>query len=71
MLWKLLTNKNASESNNSDETDSDENIEGNDKFKERELKESFSPFPTVMYNVDGPSLSPSNIVNIAPGEGHV
>ena len=36
-LWKPLINKNGRESNNSDQTDSDD-IEGNDKFKERELK---------------------------------
>ena len=70
VLWKLLTDKNASESNNSDQTDSDDDIEGNDKFKESELKESSSTFPTVMY-VDGPNISPSEIVNIAPGEGQI
>ena len=57
VLWKLLTDKNARESNNRDQTDSDDDIEGNDKFKERELKESSSHFPTVMYNVDGPDIS--------------
>ena len=51
--------------------DSDDDIEGNDKFKERELKESSSHFPTVMYHVDGPNISPSEIVNIAPGEGQI
>ena len=49
VLWKLLTDKNAQESNNRDQTDSDDDIEGNDQFKDRELKESFSHFPTVMY----------------------
>ena len=68
MLWKLLTDKNARESSNSDQTDSDDDIEGNNKFKERKLKESSSPSPTVMYNVDGPNLSPSEVVNIAVGE---
>ena len=51
MLWKLRTAKNARESNNSDQTDSDYDIEGIYKFKERELKESCLPFPTLMYNV--------------------
>ena len=59
VLWKLLTDKNARESNNRDQTDSDDDIEGNEKCKERVLKESSSCFPTVMYNVDGPSRSPS------------
>ena len=56
MLWKLLTDKNAGESNNR-ESHSDNDIEGSDKFKERELKESSSPFPAVVYNVDGPNIS--------------
>ena len=38
-------------SNNRDQVDSDDDVEGNDKFKERELNESSSPFPTVMYSV--------------------
>ena len=42
--------------------DSDDDIEGNDKFKEKELKESSSHFPTVMYNVDGPNISPNKIL---------
>ena len=35
VLWKRLTDKNTQESNNRDRTDSDDNIEGNDKFEER------------------------------------
>ena len=70
LLWKLLTDKNARESNNIDQMDSSD-IEGNDKFKEKELKESSSHFPAVMYNVDGPNISPNEIVNIAPGEGQI
>ena len=68
---KLLTDKNSRESNNRNQTDSDDDIEDNDKFKERELKECSSHFPTVMYNVDGPNISPNQIVNIAPGEGQI
>ena len=33
------------EFNNSDQTDSDDDRDGNDKFKKRELKESSRPFP--------------------------
>ena len=51
-------------------TDSDDNIEGNDNFKERELNESSPPFPTVMH-VDGPHISPSEIVNIEHGESQI
>ena len=71
VLWKLLTDKNVQEFNNIDQMDSDDDIEGNDKFKERELKESSSHFPTVMYNVDGPNISPNEIVNIVPREGQI
>ena len=75
MLWKLLTDKNivkdAREANKSDETYSDDDIEGNDKFKERELNESSPPFPTVMYNVDGPNIYHIDIVNIASAEGQI
>ena len=59
------------EFNNSDQTDSDDDRDGNDKFKKRELKESSRPFPAMMYNVDGSNISPSEIVNIAPGEGQI
>ena len=44
-------------------------IKGNDKCKEREFNKSSAPLPAVIYNVDGPKISPSEIVNIAPGEG--
>ena len=37
----------------------------------KELKQSSSRFPTVMYNVDGPNISPNEIVNIATGEGQI
>ena len=46
-------------------------MEGNDKVKERELKKSSLPFPTVMHNVDGPNILPCEIVNIAPREGQI
>ena len=59
------------EFNNSDQTDSDDNRDGNEKFKNRELKESSRPFLAMMYNVDGSNISPSEIVNIAPGEGQI
>ena len=50
-LWKILTTR-MSGSRNSDQTDSHDNIDGNSKSKERKLKESSSPFPAVMYNVE-------------------
>ena len=33
------------------------------------MNKSSQPFPTIMYNVDGPNISHSEVVNIAPGEG--
>ena len=67
MLWKILTDKNAKESNNIDHTDSQDDLEGNDKFNKRELKESSSPFQIVTNNTDGPNLSPTEIFPLAPG----
>ena len=29
------------------------------------------PFPTVMHSIDGPNISSSEIVNIAPREGQI
>ena len=66
-----MTNKNTRESNNSDQANSDDDVEGNDKYKERELIKCSPTFPTVLYNVDGPNISPSEIVNIASGEGQI
>ena len=48
VIWKFLINKNARDSNNCDQIDSDDDIDGNDKFTKREHKESSSPSPTVM-----------------------
>ena len=66
ILWKLLTDKNPEEPNNRDQTDSDGDEEGSNKFKEGEFNESSSAFPSVMYNLDRPNISPSEIINIAP-----
>ena len=45
--------------------------EGNEKVKGREMKMSSLPFPNGMHNIDGPNISSSEIVNIAPGEGQI
>ena len=68
-FWKLLTNSNGKEFNVDDQTDSDDDIDGNNKLKERKMKMSSLPFPTVMHNIEGPNIFSSEIVNIAPGEG--
>ena len=70
-FWKLMTNDNSKEFSIDHQTDSDDDIEGNNKLKEREMKMSSLPFPTVMHNIDGPNISSSEIVNIAPGEGQI
>ena len=68
VLWGLLTNKDARDFNNSDQTDSDDDIEDNDKFKER-IEGVF--FATVMYNVGGQNIPPSEFVNVAPVKGQL
>ena len=35
------------------------------------MKMSSLPFPTVMHNIDGPNISSSEVVNIAPREGQI
>ena len=65
------TGENVWGSNKSNQTDSDDNIDGDDKLKKRKLNKSSPLFPTVMYNVDKPSRSPGEIVNIAPGESQI
>ena len=70
-LWNLLTDENATSNENDDQTDSDEDIDGNDHVKEKQSKMSAVPYPTVLHNIDGPNISPSEIVNIAPGEGQI
>ena len=35
------------------------------------MNESSPPFPTVMYNVDGPNIYPIDIVNLASAEGQI
>ena len=68
-LWNILTDENAKPQN--DETDSDDEIEGNDHAYEKEKRMSSVPFPTALHNVDGPNISADEIVNIAPGEGQI
>ena len=70
-LWKLLTNDNGKELNVDDHTDSGNDIEGNNNLREREMKMSSLPSPTVMHSIDGPNISSSEIVNVAPGEGQI
>ena len=62
VLWKLDKNsdKNVSESNNSDQTDSDDGLKGNEKFKEGNWSHLVHLFQLLF-----------KIVNIAPEEGQI
>ena len=70
-FWKLLTDDNGKKINNDYQTDSDDDVEVNNKLKERKTETPSLPFPTVMHNIDGPNVSSSEIVNIAPGKGQI
>ena len=70
-FWKLLTDDNGKKINIDYQTDSDDDVEVNNKLKERKTETPSLPFPTVMHNIDGPNVSSSEIVNIAPGKGHI
>ncbi|XP_066926640.1 uncharacterized protein [Clytia hemisphaerica] len=62
-LWSLLTDKNAQPQE--DESDSDDNIEGNDHNLERQMKNSNSSQPTLLYDIDGATISSDNAIDIA------
>lgn len=70
-LWSLLTDDKATPQN--DETDSDEEIEGNDARVEREQQIHTTAQPTLLQNVDGPDLPnlATQQVNIAPCENEI
>ena len=55
VLWNILTDENAKPQDN--ETDSDDEIEGNDHVYEKEKSLSSVPFPTTLHNVDGPNIT--------------
>ena len=61
-----MTNKFAKEFNSKYRTHSNDNdIKENDKFKEKELKESSSDFATVIDNVYEPNVSLRETLNVA------
>ena len=62
-LWSLLTDKNAPLQN--DESDSDDNIEGNDHKLEKQINEKGSSQPTLLYNIDGAMISSEEAISIA------
>ena len=70
-LWNLLTDENAKSLQSDDQTDSDENIDGNDPIREKQKNMSAVPHPTVIHNIHGPNISTSEIVNIASGASQI
>ena len=70
-LWNILTNNNSENPERDEQTDSDGDIEGNDKVKENVKKMPSVPYPTVMHKINGPNISANEIVNIAPGKGQI
>ena len=69
-LWNLLTDENA-ESDAMFQSDTDEDIEGNDALLEKLKKIATVPHPTVLHDINGANVDHSEIFNIAPGEGHI
>ena len=67
-LQKLLTDKNGKESNIDHQSGSGDDIEGNDKLKEKKLKSSFLSFSPIIDNIDEHNISLSEIANIARGK---
>ena len=51
--------------------DSDEDIEGNYHAYKKEVQDSVLSLPTVLHNIEDPSVSPVQVLNIAPGEGQI
>ncbi|XP_066926766.1 uncharacterized protein [Clytia hemisphaerica] len=61
-LWSLLTDQNAQPQE--DESDSDDNIEGNDNNLERQMKNNNSSQPTLLYDIDGAAISSEKAIDI-------
>ena len=55
VLWNILTDENAKPQDN--ETDSDDEIEGNDHVYEKGKSLSSVTFPTTLHNADGPNIT--------------
>ena len=69
-LWNILTDENHKHVEG-EMDDSDEDTEGNDYAYEKEVQDSVLPLPTVLHNIEDPSVSPAQVFNIAPGEGQI
>ena len=62
-LWSLLTDENAKPQEY--ESDSDDNIEGNDHNLERQMKNNNSSQPTLLYDIDGATVSTDKAIDFA------
>ena len=67
-LWQLLTSQNVPIDEQS--ADSDEEV-CSSAAQEQIHNADLASMPTVMHNIDGPSITTSDVVNIAPGEGQI
>ena len=68
-VWSLLTDKSAK--THDDESDSNYEINGNTYVHEKLERSHCSLHPIVLYNVDGPTISSTEVVNIAPCENEI
>ena len=69
-LWNLLTNENAENVELETDSDDEENDKTN-KANEKNKTPEVVRHPTVLHNLEGPSILPEQVVNIAPGEGQI
>ena len=67
-LWNLLTKENALGSTINEIMGSDEDVEGNEHYREKGQRLS-NPHSTAMHDVNGPNIDFNDIFNMAPGEG--
>ena len=69
-LWGILTNENH-RTVSGEVNDSDEENQDIDQNHEKELRDAYVSYPTALQNIDGPSVSANQVLNIAPGEGQI
>ena len=69
-LWNILTSDNIEKKEVSSEMDTDEELDRNSHSKEKE-QHITNAHPTVLHDIHGPNIDPSQILSIAPGEGQI
>ena len=72
MLSDMLTNEKNDEleTDSEDDYNAQENAENKDQSKNGPVTEILR-HPTLLHNIEGPSILPEEAVNIAPGEGQI